>query len=79
MTVTTHYIEDWQHHSAVLVTSPVAQLSTDDTDDKEPQRHTAPDLAHQLKNVAQTTQHQIWHISLRMSHKRHSTRSGTSA
>ena len=56
MTVTAHYIEDWQHHSAILDTSPVAQLDMGDSNDNGPQRHTAPALAQQLKNVAEQWQ-----------------------
>ena len=71
MTVTAHYIEDWQHHSAVLDTSPVAQLDTEDTDNG-PQRHTAPALAQQLKNVAEH-----WQIDDKISAVVHDNASNT--
>ena len=41
MTVTAHFIEDWQDRSAVLDTSPVTLLDSGDIDNDGPQRHTA--------------------------------------
>ena len=53
VTVPAHFVQDWQHYSTVLDTSPVGLLDGGDVDNDGPQRHTAEALAKQLKRIAE--------------------------